>query len=78
MRAWNSALSPSLFICGATGRREAPVWRAGAPGAASIQADAPSKLAQSKVIRQATMPVPSAVARLGRSVTTISLVMTAG
>ena len=51
---------------------------AGAPGAASIQADAPSKLAQSKVIRQAAMPVPSAVARLGRSVTTIRSVMTAG
>jgi hypothetical protein len=56
-RAWNSALSPSLVICGATGRREpaALVWRAREPGTASIQADAPNKLAQSNVILYTAM-----------------------
>ena len=56
-RAWNSALRPSLFICGATGRREtaALAWRAREPGTASIQADAPNKLAQSSVSLYATI-----------------------
>ena len=57
-RTWNSALKPSLDICGATGRREtaALVWRGRRRGSGSaIQADAPIKLRQSIVTLAASM-----------------------
>ena len=67
-RAWNSALRPSLFICGATGRREtaALAWRAREPGTASIQADAPNKLAQSSVSLYATIDDERTASVLGQ------------